>query len=278
MRRSSRSSITKPCGCSRNRTRHRRMSVTFSQSSGFTPSIPPEEALAPLASANHASLPPSSLKAATMRALTSSLRRSSTSSGAGLAHETSQRDAPSALARDQPSPGGSRSSNADAGCGPNGRHPAHIAVDGGEGQFANGLAVGALVGVLHLFVDGDEPLRRVAEDQRRFRPPRMRDRSGLTRPRAIRAPASASLSMQALISPSTSLNTLCCENLQAANRMEGRRGSSVPSLADIMRSSARPYFTPSIVVIGAVAGRGVNEACSLLSSVDDGRRAAWRTS
>ena len=125
-----------------------------------------KRALAP--SANQASAP-SARKAATMRAFTASSRRISTSPSP-LAHEAGERHAPGPLAREHPVRA-VRDHRAQRFCPVFGYHFTSSSI---ERSARSRIVARARPSRRQRPVDGDEPLRRVAEDERRLGPPAMR--------------------------------------------------------------------------------------------------------
>ena len=157
----------------------------------------------------------------------------------GLAlDEAGERHAPGALARQHPVGAGldHRVEAVAAGL----RRPLDEAVDRGQRALADGLAVGVHA-VAERAVDGDEPLRGVAVDDRGLGAPGVRVAVG--HPAAgEEAPASISLSMTARLAlPSLPLASKTCKPLK--NGTCSAKDESSRTLWVIR--STRPFFTKS---------------------------------
>ena len=192
--------------------------------------------------ANQASAPSRS-KASAMRSID---RRVAQQLAGRLVDEDGDRHAPGALARDAPSRAGSRSSRG-CGSGP-AAGPSRVVVDRGAARFVAQHPFGSSM--------RDEPLRRVAEDQRRLGAPGMRIGMHRACPRASSARAAISALITAPLAspvlPFAVIDALAGEERHVrVDRCRRRRRCAAPR-----RRCLRPEF----VIVLAVAGRDMDEA------------------
>ena len=168
-----------------------------------------------------------------------------------LLDEAGQRHAPGALAAQHPIR--ARLDHRIKPVAPGLRRPFDQIVDRGQRAGADRVAIGAHA-VVELFVDGHEPLRRVAIDQRRFRAPAMRI-AVLDLALGEQGPRIGQLLDDADIGRAV-LAVGQDDRLAAKDRQVG----AVRPVGFDVIGHRQAIFQAKLIVVVAVAGRGVDKA------------------
>ena len=166
-------------------------------------------------------------------------------------HKAGQRNAPRALTRENPVR--ARFDHRIEAVAARLWGPFHQLVDRGQRAFADGFAIGVLT-VVHVLINGCEPLRRVAVDNRSLRPPGMRVgvlHLGLTKQRAR---------VGHLFDVRDVCGTLFAIGQDHMHAGKDRQVSAVRGILGHVVGHRQAEFQAELIVVVTVRRRGVNKA------------------